>query len=349
MGKTTEHLQHARIAVLGAGLIGRKHVDVVASYADLDAVIDPDPATRDLAVQKNAPWFPDLASYLDGNRPDGIIVATPNQMHLPHGKACIDAGIPVLVEKPLADSAQDARSLAELSDAASVPILVGHHRRHSQVAQAAKRSITAGQLGAVVAVHAQFWLHKPASYFETRWRTEKGGGPSFINLIHDIDLLRFFCGEVVSVQAMASHAIRGFDVEDTSVAILRFQSGALGTITISDTIAAPWSWELTSGENPIYPRTQQSCYQIGGTLGSLSIPDLTLWQPTGENSWWEPIAPTELSVAQNDPMVAQFLHFLDILQTGCPPLVTAIDGARNIAVLDAICRAAASGPVDLET
>ena len=54
-------------------------------------------------------------------------------------------------------------------------------------------------------------------------------------------------------------------------------NGALGTVSASDTVVSPWSWELTTGENPAYPRQDQSCYQIGGTHGALTIPALELW------------------------------------------------------------------------
>ena len=80
------------------------------------------------------------------------------------------------------------------------------------------------------------------------------------------------CGQVESVQAQCSPSIRGFENEDMAAALLKFENGAIGTITVSDSIVAPWSWEMTSKENPIYPSTSESCYVIGGTHRSLSIP-----------------------------------------------------------------------------
>ena len=137
--------------------------------------------------------------------------------------------------------------------------------------------------------------------------------------------------------------MRGFDVEDTSAVIMEFDSGVLGTVTISDTVAAPWSWELTAGENPAYPKTDMACYMIGGTKGSLSVPDLSLWQHPGKQSWWSPIEATRSSVKTADPVNEQFLHFLDIIETDVPPLVSAEEGYRNLQVLDAEKWAAAHG------
>lgn len=332
-----------RIAVVGAGLIGHKHIQIVRDLAVLDAIIDPAPASRQTALENDTPWFADLEDYLSDHRPDGVIVASPNGLHLTHGTACLRAGIPALIEKPLADDAANAAILADLSRERGVSVLVGHHRRHSPLVKAAKAAIDAGRLGRLATVSAQFWLVKPDDYYDAAWRRQAGGGPTLINLIHDIDLLRHFCGEIVHVQATESNAIRGFEVEDTSAVILGFEGGALGTVSISDTVAAPWSWELTAGENPAYPQTPMACYMLGGTQGSLSIPDLRLWHHPGQNSWWAPIDDERLEATPLDPVEEQFRHFLDVIAGRAAPLVSADEGLANMAVLDAIKRAAKSG------
>ncbi len=334
-----------KIAVIGAGLIGRKHVDVVSSHAKLDAIVDPNPATKELAQEKSTHWFADLESYLEQGHPDGAIIATPNRLHLANGTACLNAGVPILMEKPLAEGVTEGRQLVSLSEQTGTPVLVGHHRRHSSLVRAAKAAVDSGRLGRIVTVNAMFWLNKPADYFDVGWRTKNGGGPTYINLIHDIDLLQHFCGPILRVQAREANTVRGFEVEDTSAVILEFASGALGTVSICDTVSAPWSWELTSGENPIYPKTDQSSYTFGGTSASLSVPDLKIWSHEGAQSWWSPIKAEVIEADTTDPIVCQFEHFLDVIQNGASPLVTAADGLRNIAVLDAIKRAAAQGDI----
>lgn len=311
--------------------------------ARLAAIIDPDPTARDMAEKTSAEWHADFATYLGQPRPDGVIIATPNGLHLPHGKLCIDAGLPVLIEKPLADNATDARALVRYANDGNGRILVGHHRRHSLIAKSAKAAIEEGRLGRIAVVNAQFWLNKPVDYFQADWRKKAGAGPTYINLIHDIDLLQYFCGPIARVQAREANHIRGFEVEDTCVVIVEFESGALGTISISDAVSAPWSWELTSGENAVYPKTNEACYSIGGTNASLSIPDMRLWTHEGEQSWWSPIRSETLSSDVNDPIVAQFSHFLDVIRGTAEPLVQAEQAARNIAVIDAIKASAHQG------
>lgn len=331
------------IAVVGAGLIGRKHLEVIAKFAQVAAIVDPNPASEKLASNYGTLWFKDLDDYLAKHVPDGVIVASPNTLHLDHGRSCLQANLPVLIEKPLAESAQNALALAKMSDDLNVPVLVGHHRRHSPLVKTAKSLITEGKLGQIATLSAQFWLYKPDDYYQATWRTKHGGGPVFINLIHDIDLLRHFCGDIVAVQAMESSKIRGFDVEDTAALTLQFASGTLGTVSISDTVVAPWSWELTAGENPAYPKTSMAAYMLGGTEASLSVPDLSLWHHTGAKSWWSPIENTPQTSDPKDPVEEQFKHFLEVISGSAEPLVPASEGAKNLQVLDAIKLAAAHG------
>ena len=222
-------------------------------------------------------------------------------------------------------------------------LLVGHHRRHNPMIQKAKQIIDSGRLGRIVTVHAFFWLKKPDDYFGVDWRREKGAGPVLMNLIHDMDLLRYLAGEVESVQAMDSNAIRGNVIEETSVILLKFMSGALGTVNVSDTVVAPWSWEQTTGENPVYPQADQSCYMIGGTHGSLTVPKLEVWSNKGERSWWEPLYNERIYAARQDPLRLQIQHFCRVIGGTEQPLVSGREGLQTLKVIEAVKRAARDG------
>lgn len=129
------------------------------------------------------------------------------------------------------------------------------------------------------------------------------------NLIHVIDDLRNLVGEIVQVQALCSNALRGFEVEDTAVALLRFAGGALGTVSVSDGIAAPWSWEHGSGENPWFPRAGEACYRLGGTRASLALPGLELWRHVADSGWMKPFERLSRTIAETDPLAIQLRHF----------------------------------------
>lgn len=331
------------IAVVGAGLIGRKHVAAVrhSTTARLAAIVDPSPGAAEMAAACGVPHVADLT---DLRSVDGVILATPTALHVPQALECIARGWPVLVEKPVGVSARDGATLARAAQAAGVPVLVGHHRRHNPRIAAAHQVLRAGRLGRVISVQASVLLCKPDDYFAPDWRRAPGAGPLLTNLIHEIDTLRHLLGEVVAVQAVTSNAVRGFVVEDTAVALLHFASGALGTVTVSDAAAAPWSWEVTAAENPDFPQTGQSCLMIAGTHGALEVPTLRLWHHGGgPRSWLAPMQAEVLTVVDADPLIAQIDHFAAVIRGEAAPLVGAADATRSVAVVDAILRAALSG------
>ncbi|MBI1217601.1 MAG: gfo/Idh/MocA family oxidoreductase [Rhodobacteraceae bacterium] len=333
------------LAVAGAGLIGRRHVAAIAASgaARLHAVVDPAPEARDWAEAQGARWFPTLEAMIAADRPDGVILATPNALHAGGAMACIAAGLPVLVEKPITTDVAAARAMVMAAAAAGVPLAVGHHRRHNPLIAAAKATIDAGRLGRIVAVQAMFWAAKPDDYFDVAWRREPGAGPVFVNLIHDVDLLRHLCGEITSVRALTTNAVRGNPVEETAAILFTFASGALGTASVSDTIVSPWSWELTARENPAYPATDAACYRIGGTEGSLELPGLTRWHDGGARNWWAPLSATRTPFGLDDPLILQIRQFARVVQGLEPPLVPGHEGLATLAVIAAIHRSAASG------
>lgn len=332
----------------GAGLVGKRHAELVAEHATLAGIADPATAGRQLAQELGVPWAPSLEDLLSGHTVEGVIVATPNQRHEDDALSCIDAGLPVLVEKPISTDFASGSRMLKAAAKAGVPLLVGHHRRYNPIVEAARNCIEAGDLGQISAVNALCWLHKPSPYFETEWRRKPGAGPVLINLIHDVELLIHLCGMIRRVQAAESNAARGNEVEDTAAAVLTFESGALGTVSVSDAAAAPWSWELTAAENPAYPETGQSSYVIAGTRGSLSIPDLTRWTYGGAPDWMQPIENERLSAERADPLVRQIQHFSDVIAHGAAPRVTGLHGLQALSVIEAIKQSATNGmPVDV--
>lgn len=335
-----------KIAVMGAGLIGKRHAMHVAASADaeLACVIDPTPVGQQVALELGTRWFASLAEARDGDAdPHGVIVATPNQVHLANGLECIEAGIPALVEKPLCDNVADAERLVAAAGEAGVPLLTGHHRRHNLLMQKAREIISSGAIGTPVVAQAMFWLMKPDDYFDIPWRREKGAGPVFLNLIHDVDNLRFLLGEVTAVSARESNAVRGNAVEETAVILLEFASGALATASVCDTTIAPWSWEMTTGENPAYPRADEHCYLIGGTHGSLALPSLDLRTTAGKRSWYSAFNLERPGIVQEDPLARQVSQFARVIRGEEAPLVSGRDGLETLRVIEAVKTSAITG------
>ena len=344
--KQSDETTPLRIAIAGLGLVGLRHAKAISHVngISLCAVADPSVDSKKYASAKGLPHFDALDELIEAVQPDGIILATPTTLHVAQGWLCVDASIPVLIEKPLANNLAEGEALVKHARAANVPILVGHHRRFNPIIRKAHNMISEGQIGEVKSVHATCWFYKPDSYFDIApWRKNEGAGPVSVNLVHDIDLIRHLCGEITQVQAQAKPSSRGYDNEDVAAALFIFGNGGIGTVSVSDSIVAPWSWEFTSREYPIYPFTGQSAYQIGGTQGSLSVPDLALWTHDQERDWWSPISAKFVDCERSDPLINQIDHFASVIRGETTPRVSGCEGLRTLAVIKAIQIAAKTG------
>ena len=337
-----------QIAVVGAGAIGRVHIRVVqaSQQCALSAIVDPSELAQQMSQAEGVRYFETLTQLLHESRPDGVILATPNALHVTQALQCIEAGVAVLVEKPIAHTVAEATRLIEAAQsmgASGAKVLIGHHRAHSPIMALAQKVVDEGQLGRLVSVMGSAMFYKPDPYFtDAPWRTVKGGGPVLINLNHEIHNLRMLCGDVVEVQALSSNAVRGFEVEDTVAVNFRFASGVLGTFLLSDTSASARSWEQTSQENKDYASYgDEDCYVLAGTMGSLSIPTMRLktYKTAEDRSWFKPFSSAKLELERQDPLALQLAHFIEVIKGEVAPLVSANDGLQNLRVVEAIASA----------
>lgn len=342
-------MNSVRIGIIGLGLVGRRHVDAIAhvSGVDVAGVVEIDRGGAEFARNQGLDIYSSVENLLLKARPDGVIISTPTPLHIPQALECVDRACPILIEKPISTHSDDAIALVNQAHRANVPVLVGHHRRFNPLVKRAHQIIKDGSLGEVRAIQATCWFYKPDEYFEKApWRKRKGAGPISVNLVHDIDLLRYLVGEIASVQTLATPSVRGFENEDVAAMLLRFVNGAVGTITVSDSIVAPWSWEHTSREYSVYPVTFEKCYLIGGSKASLSIPDLCLWaHEGGKQDWWAPISSTCQIKETSDPLINQIRHFADVIKGRIQPIVSGHEGLMTLRVIEAIQRSAQTGEV----
>ncbi len=333
-----------RIAVIGAGTIGHRHVKHVLEEprCRLVGVIDPDPQAKSLAENAETAYYPDIALFLNEADAEGVIIATPNDTHTHIGVLCATAGLHLLVEKPIDSDPAAAAKLIEAAKKAGVKVLVGHHRRFNPYIEATKRILEDGKLGTVTSVSALWTVLKPPSYFNVAWRCQPGAGPVLINLIHDIDNLRYLFGDVARLYAESSNAMRKYPVEDTAVIIIRFQSGVMGTVITSDVVASPYNFESATGENPLYYSAAQDCYRIFGTEASLSFPDMTLWRyisEDGEQGWEIPISSEQIDVEPTVPLVSQLRHFCDVVRYDAEPRCSGEEGLKTLEATMAVSEA----------
>ena len=335
-----------RISVVGVGLMGSQHLKAIkiSKKATLHSIVDINKNSKLLAEKFKVPFFKNTLELLKKNKPDAVIVATPNQFHEKHSINFLNSKIPLLLEKPISDRIEKAKKIIKSSKKNKTPLLIGYHRRHNQMAAIIKKKIDSGKLGKIVSANVLCWLYKNKDWYKEKWRTKKGGGPLGINLVHDIDLICYLLGSVKYVQATISNRIRKYAVEDTAIVNLVFDSGVLCTLNVSDTIVSPFSYELTAGENPAYPVTNQSAYYIGGTKGSVQFPNLKYWHNKGERSWWKKIFHKDTSTRESKrTLVNQIEHLCDVVLKKSKPKVTGNDGLQSLKIFAAIIKSSKTG------
>ncbi len=342
-------MNKTRIAVAGAGYIGQAHMDaaLASTTVALSAIVDPSSAGAGIAAKAGVPLYASLEEMLAKDRPDGVVLATPNQLHLPHAMLCLDAGLTMLLEKPITPTVAEAETLVEAAAGSKAKILIGHHRSHSPIMAKAKEVVESGKLGRLVGIAGSATFFKPDHYFaDAPWRREIGAGPILLNMIHEVHNLRMLCGDIAAVQALSSHATRGFAVEDTVAINMRFANGMLGTFLLSDTAASARSWEQTSRENKAYPSYEdEDCYVISGTNGSLSVPTMRLktYPRPQDRSWWKEFEVGVVGMVREDPIGLQMEHFGAVVRGEAEPLVSACEGLLNLRITEAIAQAVKTG------
>jgi predicted dehydrogenase len=347
-------MEKVRLGLIGLGLMGTPHARTMQNVAagKLVAAADIDEKHRAFTEELGVKFYRNYEEMIAKEALEGVILAVPNHLHVPIGIACAKRGLHLLVEKPIADKVEEAGKLVAAARENNVQILVGHQRRFSSLVEKTREIVQGGELGKLVGVTITWALLKPAPYFEgpLSWRKEKGGGPILINLIHEIDNIRFLCGEINEVYSLASNQTRGFVVEDTAAIALKFISGAVGTIFLSDCTPSITSWEGTTGENPLLYHDFGNCYNFFGTSASLLFPQMKkrYYHDPERVGWNYPIAEVGYKIPREDPYVKEFNHFCRVIRGEEASRIDGEDGMRTLAVTMAIKQSGETGqPVRL--
>ena len=334
-------MEQTRLAIIGTGRMGVRHAELVHAHpmCSLVGVCDTDPSRKAVADRFGVPFHTSVEALIEARKPAGAIIATPTSHHASVAEMCAERSVHVLIEKPIADTMEGARRIIETTRNCSTRVLVGYHRRHNALILRARELVRGGAVGKLVGVSVLWAALKPEDYFDIDWHRERGvGGPTLINLVHDLDSLRFICGEITEVYAQMRSDVRALDVEDSVSISLCFRDGALGTVLASDACPSPWSYEATTGENPSFFHADESCYHFFGTEGALASPPMELWRYAdgAQKGWRHPLERVRIEVAANDPLQAQLEHFRRVVEGDEEPVLDAEGGAKSLAVALAV-------------
>lgn len=263
-----------RFGLLGLGRISRKHIDAIQqlSNAEIAAVCDTQlPIAVSQGEKLGVPSYTSLELMLTNESLDIVVVMTPSGLHSSQCQLIAAAGVHVLVEKPMATNWVSALEMVRICQQQQVKLFVVKQNRFNPPVQKALAALRNGKLGRIYFVQANVFWQRPQTYYDqAAWRgTYAMDGGAFMNQAsHYIDLVRLFGGEVDSVFASLQTLVRDIEVEDTGCAIVRFRSGALGSINVS-ILAEP-----SDQEGSLTILAERGTIKIGGH----ALNGLLLWE-----------------------------------------------------------------------
>ena len=235
------------VALIGAGMIARTHVSALSGArerAKLKAIVSQRPERAEHLAEYYAGSGPvftsDISAVIEDPEVQVVIVATPPSVRIELIEALAKAGKHILLEKPVARTADEALQVVEICESAGVALGVVFQHRMRTSSKAAARRINSGALGKLGLVEISVPLWRDQSYYDTLGRgtySRDGGGVLITQAIHTIDLALSLTGAVESVQAMtATTALHTMEAEDFAVAGLRFANGAVGSLVASTAV-----------------------------------------------------------------------------------------------------------------
>ena len=250
------------IGLIGGGNITNTHARAVDAIdgAEVVAVYGPNPEkAQKIATEHRAAFFADLDGLLAHRPMEMVIIGSPSGLHAEQGIAAARRGLHVLVEKPIDIRTDRADALIDACDRANVRCGVIFQERFQPANLQVKKLIVDGELGRPLLINAHVpWYRPPEYYTKSRWhgiRAVDGGGALMNQGVHTVDFLLWLMGDVARVQGRTATLLHTMECEDTALAILEFESGALGTL------------QVTTAEYPGYERR----VEITGTEGTIIL------------------------------------------------------------------------------
>ena len=232
-------MRKVTFALIGCGNIARKHAHALHEYLDearIGAFVDLNPArAKDFSAKYGAPAFSSVNEMMNaiGDEVDVFSVLTPSGLHCQNVLELSKYGRPIVVEKPLALRLEDADHMIEACDRHGAKLFVVHQNRYNLPIVKAREALDQGRFGRLVLGTVRLrWTRDQAYYDSESWRgTWAHDGGVFMNqAVHHIDMLTWFMGQVESVRSLAATRLVKIECEDTGVAVIRFNSGALGVL-----------------------------------------------------------------------------------------------------------------------
>ena len=342
-----------KYALIGCGRIATNHIKAaVNNKLEIAAVCDIVPekmeellAKHGLEKDSSIARFTEYKEMLTAVKPDFVSIATESGKHAEIALYCIDNGIHVIIEKPMAMSMADADEIVRRSREKNVKVAACHQNRFNVAVQKMRQAVEEGRFGKLShgSIHVR-WNRNHGYYDQAKWRGTwaQDGGALMNQCIHGIDLFRWMLGgEVDTVYAKTCQQFHDYlECEDLGMAVVTFKNGAIGTI---------------EGTTNVYPQNlEETLYLFGETgtvkLGGKSTNNIDVWDFADETEADKANKGLEEATSNvyGNGHTSLFADMMDAIESDRTPYVDAVAGRNAVEMILAIYQSAATGqPVKL--
>lgn len=339
-----------KYALIGCGRIAVNHMKAALNNnLDIVAVCDIDKEKMEAILEKNnlqenksIKKYIDYKKMIDEEKPELVSIATESGIHAEIALHCIEHGVNVIIEKPMAMSIEDADKIVELSEKKNVKVSACHQNRFNIAIQELRKAVEADRFGKIShgSIHVR-WNRDHGYYDQASWRGtwEQDGGALMNQCIHGIDLLRWMMGdEIDEVFGATRQQFHDYlEAEDVGMAVVKFKNGAIGTI---------------EGTTNVYPKNlEETLYIFGenGTvkIGGTSTNNIDVWDFSDETE--EDIQKKEFKEATSNVYgnghTSLFADVVDAIENDRKPYVDAVAGRNALELVLSIYKSQKTGDV----
>ena len=331
-------MQRLKFAILGCGRISYKHIEALINNkeeAQLVAVCD---IIEDKAKERKKQYeeaientdvkvYTDYLEMLGKEDIDVVSIATESGYHAKLAIDCMNHGIHVLVEKPMALSVADADKMIATAKKNNKKICIAHQNRFNPPIQKLRKAIEEGRFGKIINGTARIlWTRDDNYYKQASWRGTRAldGGTLMNQCIHNIDLLQWMMGsEVERVHCERDTFLRNIEMEDFGAILIRFKNGSIG---------------IVEGSACVYPKNLEETLSIFGekgtvVIGGLAVNEIKTWQFADERDYDKIDESAEVDNVYGKGHTPLYKNFIDAINTNTEPLINGKEGKKAMEII----------------
>jgi UDP-N-acetylglucosamine 3-dehydrogenase len=321
-----------KIGVIGTGSMGKNHARVCSELKDVELVgiCDVDKNTAKVVAErfhtKAYTSYQDLIA-----KADAVIIATPTSTHFDISTKALSAGKHVLVEKPICDTVQNAQTMVKKAEDEHLVLATGHIERHNPAVAFVKEGIQKNRFGDVISLSSQRVSNLPGRIRDVGVILDFG--------VHDIDVMRFLSGEVVSVYAKAGVYTKNIQYEDHATILLNFENDVCGVVEVN--------WLTPIKIRKIFLTCSEQFVEMDYIDQSVTVSSSRFKAVDEMDLYHVPMQFTSshIGLERKEPLKNEIQDFIQAVQTNTKPLASGYDGLMALRIAHGALQSYKTGDV----